>query len=355
MLFYFRVDSSNDLGAGHTYRCLSLALALRKKNQSCIFISRKYDSNLFDTIKCEGFDIKVIDNEFNSSTFKINSNNSNAYNLNDAEETIRLIDNKDSFLIVDHYFLDLSWELSISKHVRYIFVIDDLIKRKHYCNFYLDQNYGRDKDLYKDYLPVNCKKFIGPKFILMRDDFKKINYEKAIGNSIFLSFGGLDIFQLIIPTLQIIEDINVDGIREINVIVNNSCPHLDQLSNFIEKSKLNINLILNPINLKKLIADSKFAIIAAGSTYWECSVLGTPAIIVATSENQRLLTNALKGKNLAIIVDGFENYIKFKSEIIKSINLLLNDTEMLATISSNILKLTDGRGAEIIANELVSL
>ena len=54
-------------------------------------------------------------------------------------------------------------------------VIDDLANRNHICDYLLDQNYYDKLESRYEYLvPYNCKLFLGPKFIILRDEFIKI-------------------------------------------------------------------------------------------------------------------------------------------------------------------------------------
>ena len=51
MKIVFRVDSSTQMGIGHLMRCLTLANKLTKQNHQIVFICRKLDGNLIESVK----------------------------------------------------------------------------------------------------------------------------------------------------------------------------------------------------------------------------------------------------------------------------------------------------------------
>ena len=84
-------------------------------------------------------------------------------------------------------------------------VIDDLANRNHICDYLLDQNYyDKLESRYKYLVPYNCKLFLGPKFIILRDEFikieKKINHNTKNKNSNF--FGAVDQYKLSLMALK---------------------------------------------------------------------------------------------------------------------------------------------------------
>ena len=84
-------------------------------------------------------------------------------------------------------------------------VIDDLANRNHICDYLLDQNYYDKLESRYEYLvPYNCKLFLGPKFIILRDEFikirKKINHNTK--NRILIFFGAIDQHNLSLMALK---------------------------------------------------------------------------------------------------------------------------------------------------------
>ncbi|MFC0561930.1 hypothetical protein [Halalkalibacter alkalisediminis] len=88
----------------------------------------------------------------------------------DVEQTIELLKKSVKpidLLIIDHYSIDKSWELSIRKFVKKIMVIDDLADREHDYDILLDQNFHLKNEIrYNGLIPSHCKLFLGPKYVL---------------------------------------------------------------------------------------------------------------------------------------------------------------------------------------------
>ena len=172
-MIVFRVDSSIQIGSGHLMRCLTLADNLNCETKT-LFIARDLDGNLNNMIS-RRFKLSVLP--------KKNHNNLNGYEKwltvsqeQDAQETIEIIKNlKIDLLIVDSYAIDEKWENLIRPYVKRIMVIDDLANRKHDCDILLDQNfYCNASNRYKKIVSENCQLLLGPKYVLLRDEF----YEK---------------------------------------------------------------------------------------------------------------------------------------------------------------------------------
>ena len=62
---------------------------------------------------------------------------------------------------MDHYQLDLHWELRLKPNVERILVIDDLANRLHECDILLDQNFYLQSNRYQDLVPEQCIQLIG--------------------------------------------------------------------------------------------------------------------------------------------------------------------------------------------------
>ena len=158
-----------------SYTCKSI----KKKGAKCKFICRDHENNLIKKIKSENF--KVI--KLNSSIkLKSNKIGKDAYSnwigtswIVDANQTIDAL-NKEiiDLLIIDHYGIDEKWEKKLKPYTKKIMVIDDLANRKHLCDILLDQNLiSKFKSRYKNLIPSHCNSFLGPKYALLQNQFKK--------------------------------------------------------------------------------------------------------------------------------------------------------------------------------------
>lgn len=140
MSVIIRTNASVKIGSGHVMRCLTVAKKLRSKGCHVKFWMEPLDGNLIDFVVNEGFE-----------------------NITEAQYA--------NLYIIDHYGLDIEWEQMIRKYAKKLVVIDDLA-REHDCDLLLDQNvvpYYETR--YDGLVQANCVKLLGPKYLIMRDEF----------------------------------------------------------------------------------------------------------------------------------------------------------------------------------------
>ena len=132
-----RVDGGNIIGTGHIYRCLNLVNYI--ENANIEFICKNFNSDI----------ISKISNQYKCHLLQPKKNYKITYNKktwlgdsqkDDAEKTIEILKTKKyNWIIIDHYSIDLEWEIYIRNYVDKIFVIDDYTNRKHNCDVLLNQ------------------------------------------------------------------------------------------------------------------------------------------------------------------------------------------------------------------------
>ena len=338
-----KVDSGKEIGWGHMMRCFSLAETLRTKNVEVSFISRKLSGHLGKFIEENGFNVHYLPNK----EIRLEE---------DAKKTIKIINKLNSidWLIIDNYKLDKKWESVLRPYVKKIMVIDDMTKREHECDLILDQNlYKNMTKCYDGLIPLNCKKLIGPKFALLRQEFRQIrkNLRKHNGEikRILVSFGSNDPTD---ETMKVLNSIKYIGNKQVNVdlILGAS----DKSSKNIKKtcSKIsNITCHDQTMNISQLMKKSDVSIGAGGSTTWERCCLGLPSIVSIGAENQRELTEAVSKKGCIINLGWAKD--QSSKEYQKAIKNL--DRSSLVTMSQKCLKLVDGNGVYRVVDVLLSI
>ena len=335
-----RVDSGKEIGWGHMMRCVSLAEAFRSKNVKVSFISRKLSRSLCKFIEEKGYDVHYLPNR--DLEWK-----------NDAEKTIKIVDNLNSvdWLVVDNYGLDKKWEITLRPHVKRIMVIDDMPKREHDCDLILDQNlYENMKKCYEGLIPQNCKKLIGPKFALLRKEFQQIrkNLRKRNGEikRILVSFGSSDPTN---ETMKVFDAINQLDNKQIKVdfVFGISGKTYKNMKKLCSKTS-NITCHYQSMNIAQLMKKSDLSIGAGGSTTWERCCLGLPSIVSISAENQKKLTEAV-AKNGCSINLGWVEELSFK-DYVKAIKSL--DNLSLTRMSQKCMQLVDGKGTHRVVEEM---
>ena len=341
-IIFIRVDSSTKIGYGHFMRCMALADTLQK-NFEINFITRSLEGSLISDIQKKGFGI-----------FRFYSNSEKINEKNDAQKTISLIkkhSDPKNILIVDNYQLSKKWETDVKPFVHKLIVIDDLSNRSHNCDLLIDQNlHTKVNGLYKGLIPSNCIKLIGPKFSMIRKEFrmmrKSVKPRTFPIKKILVSFGGSDIENQTPVALNSIKKMN--GKINVDVVVGKANKCKKTLKIFCNENK-HFTYHEQIDNIADLMLSSDLSIGSSGSTTWERCSLGLPAIVSISSNDQRDIANSLSRKK-CIINLGDVKKLKESSYINVITNLKKND---LRNMSKNSMSLVDGNGTQRILKHIL--
>src|SRR5262249_26279465 len=86
----------------------------------------------------------------------------------DATETIAALGTvRPAWLIVDHYELSDRWEAALRSKTEHLFVIDDVLDRRHLCDFFLDQNFSFSHAGLEARAPPGTQMLLGPHYALL--------------------------------------------------------------------------------------------------------------------------------------------------------------------------------------------
>ena len=256
-----------------------------------------------------------------------------------------------NILIIDNYQLSKKWETYAKPFVHKLIVIDDLPNRSHNCDLLIDQNlHTKVNGLYKGLIPSNCIKLIGPKFSMIRKEFrmmrKSVKPRTFPIKKILVSFGGSDIENQTLIALNSIKKMN--GKINVDVVVGKANKTKKTLKIFCNKNK-HFTFHEQIDNIASLMLSADLAIGSTGITTWERCCLGLPAIVSISSNNQRDTANELSKKK-CIINLGDVKKLKETNYLKAIINIKKND---LRTMSKNSLRLVDGNGTQRILKHIL--
>jgi hypothetical protein len=281
MHFFFKTDANQNIGSGHLQRCLNIASLIDKKNKITFLFH-----------KTPKFLIKKIKNKFN------------IVNLRNNKELLEkkfFLKKEQRCLVVDDYKINYLWEKKISKFFVKVLVIEDQIKKKHFCDYYLNQNIidnSQKKFILKKYKDVRC--MLGPRYALIEKKYSKYSrlIKKKILKNIIISFGGSDRENLTGRVLQVLSKQKYINFK-INVILGPTYDFYKELKKRYLTNK-NIFLYKNLSSLSKLNFLSDLAIGSAGISSWERLCVSLPSIVFLVSNNQKIIIKELKKRNLII-------------------------------------------------------
>ena len=294
----FRVDASNEIGAGHVMRCLILAEALRQIRCQCFFICSNMDGNLIGYIESKNFEVIVLNDKFKNA--KGETSFSGKWLLGtweqDARDTCNAIQKLEaSWIVVDHYGIDARWERVVRETGRRVMVIDDIGDRSHDCQFLLVPSISLDTEEIYRTAPNAGKILIGPKYIFIRPEFSDLTLQRQRSGEIkkiLVYMGSNDVMNQAGKALTALEGIpNI----EVKALIGNHHPFEAEL---IACQSDSIEVMKTTPAMWELMAWADLALGACGQAAWERCALGLSAIVVINAENQRRETIVLDSEGV---------------------------------------------------------
>lgn len=353
-----RVDASVEIGTGHVMRCLTLAEELKDNNYDVTFITSDHEGNLADFIQSKGFSVIKLQKSSKENDIQDELQHSQwlgTSQVEDAKEVLNALKHLNSIdlMVVDHYAIDYRWELTFRDRVKKIFVIDDLADRYHECDVLLDQNFYLDMEKrYEGLVDKNCKLLLGPKYALLRKEFKearkKLRVRSGEVRRILVFFGGSDPTNETMKALKAIQLLNRQDIS-VDVVVGASNPNKDRVEELVNKLP-NMNYHCQVSNMAELMIEADLFIGAGGSTTWERCCLELASIVINIAKNQVEISKAVATTN-SIINLGNNNETTEK-DWMKAISFLINNPQKVLFISNNCKKLNDEKGVERVGRFL---
>ncbi len=356
MKLLFRSDASKKIGTGHVMRCITVAKKAQRQGWYTCFVLRDPNQNIVDLVHSTNSELYILTSNYLSQE-ETNPQCTNEWlpvsQEIDASETLNVVHQfKPDWIIVDHYGLDVTWHDLVKQSCKKIMVIDDLGNRQLNCDVLLDQNLGTNVEKYSGKLSHHCDLLLGPRFALLRDEFRDWRgkslkrRQNAPREKILITMGGVDDSNY---TLQILKELcksNHAKKCKFTIITGGLYPHLEKLNAFVNSSKFSFFVLSNVTNMAELMSNSDLCIGAAGSTSWERCCLGLPTITFSIANNQEKIATELRDRNLSI----YSNIKNLKHDF----DLFFNaeGKDLMRTMTLNMRSVCDGLGSSRIINYL---
>ena len=350
----FRVDASSQIGTGHFMRCLTLADAMKQRGVQVCFVCRQLSEHLKGMLLIRGHELVLLDG-IRRDMFENSLAHAHWLGVSqeqDAEDTIKRLSGRIwDWIVVDHYALDCRWEKLLRKTAKKVMVIDDIADRKHDCDVLLDQNFYSDMDTrYTDKVPEHCRLLLGPRYALLRDEFRKKREQVKPRNGpverVFVFFGGVDVENYTKCTIDVLSGLDLSDIH-VDVVIGAQHPFREQIESACALYKFSCHVQTDKI--AELMAQADLAIGAGGAATWERCCLGLPTLVIGTADNQkRQIADAAR--------DGLIYSPDLTDELIHTMNrhivAFMENRFLRFAISRKDMKSVDGLGTERVIRKL---
>ena len=349
-MIYFRADANENIGLGHTMRCLALADAFRSLGQECCFIIAS-DSGNESLIRERGYSVKRLNNGY----------------LNMDEETKelgRILSDSEILYIVDSYFVPEGYYEKVKSMIAgkgKVICFDDMIETAFPTDGLINYNVYADsakvEELYRrNEVPLpDC--YLGISYAPLRMALGELPKELIIDRKganekhVLLSCGGADPDKV---TVRFLEYLRQNGSTDEFVFhipvgaVNASAPEIRSLAKDLDRVVLYDHIR----EFRAFIRQMDFAVSAAGSTVYELCAEGIPSITYVLADNQMGIAKEFDRLGLVPFAGDCRNNEEFVSGLMRCLHNLSSRND-LDDLKKKMQNTVDGLGAKRLAEALL--
>lgn len=368
-----RTDANSKIGMGHVMRCLSVADALLKRGEEVLFVTA--DDTPVPLLTKKGVPYRVLHTDYADMEAELPGLLCILQELTQRaelpEEVLSRMSSqrKDIAILVDSYYVTEKYLAALKKRITTIYM-DDIYAFSYPVDMLINYNiYGEEMGYEKDAAFADTKLLLGTEYVPLREEFSAgagyvqsrkelslgaANVTPAEEGGILITTGGSDSFNLAGQLLM--EAMKYDALKEkeYHVISGSLNPHIGELQALAQKHE-NIHIHCNVTNMSELMAESEVALSAGGSTLYELCAVGVPVIAFSFAENQEHLVQTFVKRGIAQYGGNYRtDGNKMIQNTIAGLEKLCGDEALKTEYRRKALQLVDGRGAERIAEALLS-
>lgn len=372
-MIVIRADANSKIGMGHVMRCLSVADALLKRGEEVLFVTA--DDTPVPLLTKKGVPYRVLHTDYADMEAELPGLLCILQELTQRaelpEEVLSRMSSqrKDIAILVDSYYVTEKYLAALKKRITTIYM-DDIYAFSYPVDMLINYNiYGEEMGYEKDAAFADTKLLLGANYVPLREEFSAgagyvqsrkelslgaANVTPAEEGGILITTGGSDSFNLAGQLLM--EAMKYDALKEkeYHVVSGSLNPHIGELQALAQKHE-NIHIHCNVTNMAELMAESEVALSAGGSTLYELCAVGVPVIAFSFAENQERLVQTFVKRGIAQYGGNYRtDGNKMIQNTIAGLQKLCGDEALKTEYRRKALQLVDGRGAERIAEALLS-
>lgn len=376
-----RADANSKIGMGHVMRCLSVADALLKRGEEVLFVTA--DDTPVPLLTKKGIPYRVLHTDYADMEAELPKLWNALSELPQGPGVPEAaLPQKNTSILVDSYYVTEKYLAALKKRITTIYM-DDIYAFSYPVDMLINYNiYGEEMGYEKDAAFADTKLLLGTEYVPLREEFsagagyaqsrKELSAEtenvtpaedrlhqtaeqgRTADGGILITTGGSDSFNLAGQLLM--EAMKYDALKEkeYHVVSGSLNPHIGELQALAQKHE-NIHIHCNVTNMAELMAESEVALSAGGSTLYELCAMGVPVIAFSFAENQERLVQTFVKRGIAQYGGNYRtDGNKMIQNTIAGLETLLEDKNLRSEYRKKALQLVDGRGAERIAEALLS-
>lgn len=345
-----RVDANDTLATGHVMRCITIARQLILAGNTVLFFTA--DEYAGELLKKAGMQYVCLHTRWDHMEEETALLRSELAKVNCSKLLV------DSYQVTEQYFRELS---DLCK----LIYIDDCFEEVYPVDMVINYNAYHVRFPYDEAYAGKAKLLLGTSYVPLREEFgikadARAEYESSgdedtEGAHILLSSGGGDLCNALSGVLSVaMQD---RALRNVifDVVVGGFNRNVEELERHA-KEYPNIRLHHRVEHMAELMGQCTAAVSAAGTMLFELSAMQTPTVFFVSADNQQYDHEYFaKEDRMLYAGDIRKDRDKCLNEICSCLKLILQDGTMRDRMKQKMHEVTDGRGAQRIAEEIICL
>lgn len=327
MRIAFRADGSPTMGTGHVMRCVTLAAAARELGHDPVLV-----------INATG--VEWLEDYISETGLPVTRVNANELTVDQFAGF-----DPDRVLIDSYVYSDAAIE-SVAETVRTA-VIVDFNTRTAAAAMYIDPNLG---GIARE--PHTAEWLVGSDYAMIRpaileqraDEGHRFDEQQP---HVLVFVGGSDPLGLTTTVVRAVAT-EVPGATITAVGGESVRAELDA-----DTIADRVTVVSPGQQLPRLMGDADVIVCAAGTSAWDVSAIGTPAVFLGIVDNQMVSVEQIRQHDLGPVIDARGmSAEELGSEVRAGVREILSDSQLRAERVNRMTNLFDGRGAERIVTAL---
>lgn len=348
MRVLIRADASPTIGSGHIARCLTLARVLRKQGSHVAFACRQLPGHRLEALRAEGFETFALPDRYPDEDPQQAIESMLPWQT-DIDALVLLLAGHAAFdwVIVDHYGLDHHWQTAARQWAPRIAAVDDLATRRYSVDLLLNQNLSGLHENYQPLLPENCRTLLGPRYAMLREEFRCPAIEiNARARRVLVNFGGFDAARQTHHAMLALADFTE---LQVDFVAGADNPAWTQMQ-ALAATRPNWRLHSFVSDFYQRMSAADLFIGAGGGTSWERAAMGLPTLCIAVSNNQQNNGEVMAAAGAHVFMGAREQVSV--EQLRDAIGFVVGNHYLRQSLAERSRHLVDGRGAERVAAAL---
>lgn len=345
-----RADANKTAAIGHIMRCITIAGELKKRGMRVVFFTA--DEWPKEALTAAGMEQICLHTRWDWM----------------EEELPRLGELITRLgvgtLLVDSYQVSPAYFEALRDQVKLVY-LDDCFEAVYPVDLLINYNAFYTRFPYYERYGEKTKLLLGTSYVPLREEFSQAAEEirqegsartaKGNGFSILLASGGGDSENAMLGILKKLAEREAFADVTIHVVIGAYYPRGDEMKAFAD-AHANVRVYHPCRNVAALMKLCDAAASAAGTMLFELSAMQVPTVFFQTADNQRYDSEFFaKEERMLDAGDIRKDREACLNAVCVGLEQLLADGDLRARMREKLLSVTDGKGAERIAEEIAKL